>query len=105
MRQAGDTRYGNRLKALIVVLWRAGLRIKEALSLTATDLDQRHGSILVRHGKHDRHADAVELLHEGILLPLIQRQLGHSYLSSTGTYLQGIDSEEIISTVTRGARR
>jgi site-specific recombinase XerD len=104
MRQAGDTRYGNRLKALIVVLWRAGLRINEALSLTATDLDQRHGSILVRHGKNDRHADAVEL-HEGILLPLIQRQLGHSYLSTTGTYLQRIDSEEIISTVTRGARR
>jgi len=40
-----------------------------------------------------------ELLHEGIALPLIQRQLGHAYLSTTGTYLQGIDAEEIISTV------
>jgi hypothetical protein len=39
----------------------------------------------------------VELLHEGIPLPLIQRQ--HAYLSTTGTYLQGISSEEIISTV------
>jgi site-specific recombinase XerD len=37
-----------------------------------------------------RHAHAVELLHEGIPLPLIQRQLGHSHLSTTGTYLQGI---------------
>jgi site-specific recombinase XerD len=46
-----------------------------------------------------RHAHAVELLHEGIALPLIQRQLGHSHLSTTGTYLQGIDTEEIISTV------
>jgi integrase len=46
-----------------------------------------------------RHAHAVELLHEGISLPLIQRQLGHSHLSTTGTYLQGIDTEEIISTV------
>ena len=46
-----------------------------------------------------RHAHAVELLHEGIPLPLIQRQLGHAYLSTTGTYLQGISSEEIISTV------
>ena len=46
-----------------------------------------------------RHAHAVELLHEGIPLPLIQRQLGHSHLSTTGTYLQGISSEEIISTV------
>jgi site-specific recombinase XerD len=31
-----------------------------------------------------RHAHAVELLHEGIPLPLIQRQLGHSHLSTTG---------------------
>ncbi|MGZ6637264.1 MAG: tyrosine-type recombinase/integrase [Solirubrobacteraceae bacterium] len=46
-----------------------------------------------------RHAHAVELLHEGIPLPLIQRQLGHSHLSTTGTYLQVISSEEIISTV------
>ena len=169
MRQAGDTCYGHRLNALIVVLWRAGLRINEGLSLTETDLDQRRGSILVSHGKNDRrrevgmdawawsalepwladrakltvgpllcvivgptrghgwsasaarieltrvaieagvlrrfaphqlrHAHAVELLHEGIPLPLIQRQLGHSYLSTTGAYLQGIDSDEIISTV------
>jgi hypothetical protein len=28
-----------------------------------------------------------------------QRQLGHAYLSTTATYLQGISSEEIISTV------
>jgi integrase len=38
-------------------------------------------------------------LHERIPLPLIQRQLGHSHLSTTGTHLQGISSEEIISTV------
>ena len=169
MRQAGHDRHGHRLNALIVVLWRAGLRINEALSLTETDLDQRRGSVLVRHGKNDRrrevgmdawawsaiepwladraalpvgplfcvidgtdggrswsasaarvelrhlafkagvrrrfaphqlrHAHAVELLHEGIPLPLIQRQLGHSHLSTTGTYLEGINTEEIISTV------
>jgi site-specific recombinase XerD len=52
-----------------------------------------------RHKHQLRHAHAVELLHEGIPLPLIQRQLGHSNLSTTGTYLQGIDTEEIISTV------
>jgi integrase len=169
MRHAGHARYGNRINGLIVVLWRAGLRINEALSLNETDLEERRGSILVRHGKNDRHrqvgmdawgwsalgpwlsqratlpvgplfcviagstrghawsagaarlqlhqialeagvrrrfaphqlrhAHAVELLHEGIPLPLIQRQLGHSHLSTTGTYLQGISSEEIISTV------
>ena len=32
MRQAGDNRHGHRLTALIVVLWRAGVRINEALS-------------------------------------------------------------------------
>ena len=32
-------------------------------------------------------------------MPLIQRQLGHSHLSTTGTYLEGINTEEIISTV------
>jgi site-specific recombinase XerD len=37
-----------------VVLWRAGSRINEALSLLESDLDQRRGSILVRHGKNDR---------------------------------------------------
>ncbi len=54
MRHARHARYGNRLGALIVVLWRAGLRMNEALSLTETDLDERRGSILVRHGKNDR---------------------------------------------------
>jgi integrase len=54
MRHAGRARYGNRLNGLIVVLWRAGLRINEALSLNETDLEERRGSILVRHGKNDR---------------------------------------------------
>ena len=54
MRQAGHDRHGHRISALTVVLWRAGLRINEALSLTETDLDQRRGSVLVRHAKNDR---------------------------------------------------
>ena len=54
MRHAAHARYGNRLNGLIVVLWRAGLRISEALSLIETDLEERRGSILVRHGKNDR---------------------------------------------------
>src|SRR5208282_3193338 len=54
MRQAGDDSHGHRVNALIVVLWRAGLRINEALCLVETDLDQRRGSVLVRHGKNDR---------------------------------------------------
>jgi site-specific recombinase XerD len=39
---------------MIVVLWRAGLRIQEALALTEHDLDLRRGSLLVRHGKGGR---------------------------------------------------
>jgi len=35
-------------------LWRAGLRIQEALSLGEADLDQRRGSLLVRQGKGGR---------------------------------------------------
>ena len=37
-----------------MILWRAGLRIQEALSLSEADLDQRRGSLLVRHGKGGR---------------------------------------------------
>jgi integrase len=51
MRQTPDDRHGYRLRALIVVLWRAGLRVQEALALLETDLDERRGSLLVRHGK------------------------------------------------------
>jgi integrase len=39
MRAAGDRAGGARLRALIVILWRAGLRIGEALDLAETDLD------------------------------------------------------------------
>ncbi|MBV9363720.1 MAG: tyrosine-type recombinase/integrase [Solirubrobacterales bacterium] len=54
MRQAGDRRHGRRMRGLIVVLWRAGVRIHEALSLAETDLNERRGSLLIRHGKGDR---------------------------------------------------
>jgi site-specific recombinase XerD len=170
MRQTPPDRHGVRLRALIVVLWRGGLRIQEALSLIESDLDPRRGSILIRRGKGNRrrevgmdawawsdhlapwlaarvelpigalfcvidgptrgrpwsataargelrryaaaagvrrrfaphqlrHAHAVELAREGVPLPVIQRQLGHSYVSTTSVYLQGIDVEEIIGTI------
>ena len=54
MRQTPADRHGLRLRALIVVLWRGGLRIQEALSLIESDLDPRHGSILIRRGKGNR---------------------------------------------------
>jgi hypothetical protein len=54
MRHASDDRHGFRLRALIVVLWRSGLRIQEALALGEHDLDPRRGSLLVRSGKGGR---------------------------------------------------
>jgi integrase len=39
MRAAGDSGHGRRLRGLIVILWRAGLRIQEALALAEADLD------------------------------------------------------------------
>jgi integrase len=54
MRRTLPDRHGLRLWALIVVLWRGGLRIQEALTLTESDLDPRRGSILVRGGKGNK---------------------------------------------------
>jgi site-specific recombinase XerD len=52
MRQAADDRHGWRLRATIVVLWRGGLRIHEAIALA--EHDPRRGSLLVRYGKGGR---------------------------------------------------
>jgi site-specific recombinase XerD len=54
MRAAGDDPDGIRLRGVIVVLWRAGLRVSEALGLAESDLDRVRGAILVRHGKGGR---------------------------------------------------
>ena len=57
MRAAGDGPEGARLRALIVILWCAGLRIGEALDLVETDLDRARGAVLVRRGKGGRGRD------------------------------------------------
>ena len=51
MRAAGNDADAVRLRGLMVVLWRAGLRISEALALSESDLDPSRGAILVRRGK------------------------------------------------------
>jgi site-specific recombinase XerC len=51
LRSIGDGAEGHRLSALIVLLWRAGLRISEALALQESDLDRDRGAVLVRCGK------------------------------------------------------
>jgi site-specific recombinase XerD len=54
VRQTRDERHGFRLRALIVVLGRGGLRIQEGLALGEHDLDPGRGSLLVRNGKGGR---------------------------------------------------
>jgi integrase len=50
-RAAGDRPVADRLRGLIVVRWRSGLRISDALALAESDLDRGRGAILVRRGK------------------------------------------------------
>lgn len=45
---------GIRNLALIVVLYRAGLRVSEALAILPKDLDAQAGTIRVLHGKGDK---------------------------------------------------
>jgi site-specific recombinase XerD len=54
MRQAGRGVHGDRARGLIIVLWRAGLRIAEALDLREVDLEPARGALLVREGKGGR---------------------------------------------------
>jgi site-specific recombinase XerD len=51
MRTIGDRANGRRLRSLIVLLWRAGLRVSEALALQESDLDKSRGAVLVPRGK------------------------------------------------------
>jgi integrase len=56
MRHTRADRHGCRLRAMIVVLWRAELRAQEALALTEHDLDPRPGRCSSATAKAD--ADA-----------------------------------------------
>jgi site-specific recombinase XerD len=109
----GDRAQGHRLRALIVLLWRAGLRTSETLSLQEGDLDRSRAGVLVRRrtgGKRrevgmerwaweqlDPWLEICRDVRRGIPLLVIQRQ--HANLGITSIYLQGIDSSEIISSV------
>ncbi len=45
---------GIRNRALIVVMWRGGLRIGEAMALKPKDVDGKAGTVRVLHGKGDK---------------------------------------------------
>ena len=102
MRAAGDGPHGRRMRALIVILWRAGLRINEALEPTEGDLDEARGALLARRGKGGRRREVgmdgwaweelqpwLELrrqLPDGPLLCVIAGSAGGRY----GVYRQGL---------------
>lgn len=165
-----NPRTWRRMRALIALLWRSGLRISEALDLVADDLNPDEGTVTVRCGKggkrrisamdpwgfaqvipwmverqdalppgplfciaegptkgerwtpagvraglakvkavtgfegrlapHQlRHTHAVGLAKEGVLLPLLSRQLGHSNIATTSTYLSGISPQDVINAI------
>ena len=156
---------GIRNRALLVILYRGGLRCSEALALRPKDLDVDAGTVRVLHGKGDksrlvgldagamaiiqvwldkraslgftgrqtlictlrgkpvsgryvrsllprlaakagiekrvhahglRHSMAAELSAEGVPLPLIQSQLGHSNLSTTDRYIRQLAPQEVV---------
>ena len=45
---------GQRNRAMIVVMWRSGIRIAELLALAPKDVNFERGAIVVLHGKGDR---------------------------------------------------
>jgi site-specific recombinase XerD len=45
---------GIRDRALLTMIYRAGLRISEALDLKPSDVDMKTGTITIRHGKGDK---------------------------------------------------
>ena len=88
MRAAGEGAHGDRVRGLIVVLWRAGLRIQEALALTESDLDERRGaSDWTANGEpHARRPDRAaacgpRLLRERVSLAIPDRPAARAVLS------------------------
>jgi len=99
MGEAGDSADGMRLRALIVILWRAAYRSARrwisprvgALSCvirgvtagrqweSSSARTAAKAGVRRRFAPHQlRHAHAVEMAHEGVPLVVIQRQLGHA---------------------------
>jgi len=162
------TIYGIRHRAVIVLLYRTGLRLSEALALRPKDINFEIGSVAVLHGKGNRmrtvgidrganphieawierrrtlelpgaaplfctlkgsqldpttlrqtlrslalhagiekrvhphgfrHTHAYELMMEGIPMPIIQQQLGHTSLATTDRYLSHIAPKQVIETM------
>ena len=80
---------GIRNKAIIVTLYRCGLRISEALSLKAKDIDREAETVRILRGKGAKHrtvpidAEALAYLDRWIEIKASKKINGHSYLFCT----------------------
>ena len=54
LKACGRGAAGRRNRALLILLWRGGLRVSEALDLMPKDVDLERGEIRVLHGKGDK---------------------------------------------------
>jgi hypothetical protein len=100
MRLAAHDRHGWRLRAMIVVLWRAGLCVQEALALAEHDLDPQRGSVDVevaeQHGallRCQRKMHVFRLDHQ--VTPHLSRSFGCMARSrrTSGSDSEGVDHE------------
>jgi integrase len=51
------------------------------------------------HAHGLRHTHAYELMMEGVPIPIIQRQLGHTSLATTDVYLSHIAPKQVIEAI------
>ncbi len=71
MRTAGNSGDGVRLRAAIMILWRAGLRTGEALDLAETDLDALRVRSWVRRGRVGVRARLGWIAGRGLTIPML----------------------------------
>lgn len=79
---------------------RSGTRMKVFYLLTLLPRLARQAGIDKRVHPHGlRHTHAFELMMEGVEMPIIQRQLGHTSLATTDRYLNHIAPKQVIEAI------
>jgi len=96
-----------RERVLVVLLWRAGLRVSEACGLVGSDveLDEEDGSAMlrIRHGKGNRQRFvALDPLSAAVVKPLVNG--GPVLVTTTGTPLDPIQARRIVRRAAKTAK-
>jgi site-specific recombinase XerD len=77
-----------------------GLELKPEQFRVALRHLARQAGVRKRIAPHQlRHAAACEMAREGMPIHVVSRQLGHSNIGTTDTYLRGIANEEVVEAV------